>query len=259
MIRTFTLPAALVAASLVAGAQTPSRTQSRQSSGPAADAPQRTIFTTPAAVHTDAPAPPAPAAPDASDTALEKYREMWRKMTPAQQKAFVDSGGYTPEQYERLLKKGPAEPAGAAPQRAIDPTIDSLNKSLQNLDTIRDANLGRVQGQNCPPEVAARISDLRARLQNAESGRSAAPAPAAAPARRENSTAPDALAIATDWFKPASPPAPATRAGEQGKLLAAVLPGAEASSPKRQIDEQEISRIQTELDQLSGACAAPVR
>jgi hypothetical protein len=152
---------------LLTGANGQSGTPSKSSEPGAADAPQRTIFTTPAGVHSDSPPPPAPAASDASDNAAERYRDMWRKMSPAQQKAFLDSGGSTPEQYERLLKPTGGEPApgGKADRRSkIDPTMDSLNQSLQNLDTIRDANLGRVQAQSCPPEVAARITDLQAKL-----------------------------------------------------------------------------------------------
>lgn len=227
-----------------------------------AQAPQRTIITTPTAVHSDSSPNPAPAAPDASDSALEKYREMWRKMSPAQQKAFVDSGGYTPEQYERLLKpKAAASAAGAGtdPRTKIDPTMDALNKSLQNLDTIRDANLGRVQAESCPPEVAARIADLRAKLRTVEPESSEVPA-GTGRARSAPITSPgDPLATATDWYKPGAPAAQVNKATQQGKLLAEVLPGVEAAAPKPAVNEQDITRAKAELEQLAGACGAPIR
>lgn len=260
MVRGVLLAGLLIA--LLTGANGQSPTQSNSSNTRATDAPQRTIFTTPAGVHSDSSPPPALAAPDASTDALEKYRDMWRKMSPSQQKALVDSGGYTPEQYERLLKpKGAAPRPGdsADPRTRIDPTMDSLNKSLQNLDAIRDANLGRVQAESCPPEVAARIADLRAKVRNYESESSGVPV-APAPARTRLSASPaDPLAIATDWYKPGAPAAEADKASQQSQLLAAVLPGAQAPAPRTAASEQDIARAKTELEQLSGACTAPVR
>jgi hypothetical protein len=260
MVRGVRLAGLLIA--LLTGANGQSPTQSKSSDARATDAPQRTIFTTPAGVHSDSPPAPALAAPDASSDALENYREMWRKMSPAQQKAFVDSGGYTPERYERLLKpKGAASaPGGSAdPRTKIDPTMDSLNKSLQNLDTIRDANLGRVQAESCPPEVAARIADLRAKVRNYESKSSGVPVTAAPARPRPSAAQADPLAIATDWYKPGAPAAEADKASQQSQLVVAVLPGAQAPAPRAVFSDQDIARAKIELEQLSGACAAPVR
>jgi hypothetical protein len=247
---------------LLTGANGQSPTQSKSSNARATEAPQRTILTTSAGVQSDSSPAPALAAPDAPSDALEKYREMWRKMSPAQQKGLVDSGGYTLEQYERLLKpKGAASgPGGSAdPRTKIYPTMDSLNKSLENLDTIRDANLSRIQAESCPPEVAARIADLKAKVRNYESESSGIPV-AAAPARPRTSAAPaDPLAIATDWYKSGAPAAEAGKASQQSQLVEAVLPGARAPAPRAVFSEQDITRAKTELEQLSGACAAPVR
>ena len=199
---------------LLTGANGQSPTQSKSSNARATDAPQRTVFTTPAGVHSDSSPAPALAAPNASSDALEKYREMWRKMSPAQQKAFVDSGGYTPEQYERLLK-----PKGAAsgPGGSADP---------------------------------------RTKIESESSGVPVA----AAPARPRPSAAPaEPLAIATDWYKSGAPAAEADKASQQSQLVAAVLPGARAPAPRAVFSEQDIARAKTELEQLSGACAAPVR
>jgi len=258
MNRTFPVFCMLLAPAFARGAHAQSRTQSQPAPPERA---QRTVLTTPASVHSDVDTTPASSKPDPTNSALEKYREMWRKMTPAQQKAFIDSGGYTPDQYERLVKsKTESGPGGGDPQRKVDPAFDSLNKSLQNLDTIRDANLGRVQQQNCPPEVAARISDLKARLRSYESGRDGAPDPEAAPARAPaNPNPPDPLSIATDWFKATPAPEPVISAEQQSKLLADVLPRAEAVPETRQVDQQEIARVKAELEQLSGGCGAPAR
>jgi hypothetical protein len=67
----------------------------------------------------------------------------------------------------------------------------------------------------------------------------------------------DPLVIVNDWYKPAAAPV-RDRSAQQGKLLAEVLPSG-MSAPKPQVSEQEIARTKAELEQLSGACAAPVR
>ncbi len=132
--------------------------------------------------------------------------------------------------------------------------MNSLGKAIENLDTIRDANLGRVQKEGCPPEVAARIADLKNKLQGYESGSLRTSTPVAL---HQNSAPPDPLAIATEWYKPAA--ASATRGSQQTKVLAEVLPGVEAPPPKTQVDAQELARTKAELEQLSGACAASTR
>ena len=236
-------------------------------------------------------------APDAIDNMLRQYRDMWQKMSPAQQKAFLDSGGSTPEQYERVLRtKGlsavPAsQPATAPPDRrspadsrAAMNALDSLTTSLTDLNTIRDGTLNRVQKDGCPPEVTSRLTDLRGKLRQyqteltgVETAAPAAPQPKARPGSA------DPAAIATDWYKqtpqdrpeslsqeagtPSSRTPDAGSNDRQNKLLADVLSGAPApehridpSSPeameKKKALEAEIARIEAEMAQLSGACAA---
>jgi len=230
-----------------------------------------------------------------SAAALAQFRKAWDRMTPVQQKAFVSSGGYTPEQYERMLTQAGARAgqareaaisskavAPANPANEIDPSaIESLGKSLRNLDAIRDGNLSKVQKDGCPPEVASRIADLKGRLQNDDYQLNGVEA-AAAPAEKriqDNAAGADPLALAAAWFKrpanlePASANAGAATAAEshESKLLDAVLSGTTAA-PAQRIDarppQSEASRsaiqqdkihIQAELAQLSGACAAPKR
>jgi len=48
--------------------------------------------------------------------AIEAYRKMWSGLTPEQQKQTLQSGGYTPEQYESMLRQnGPAGNGRTAP------------------------------------------------------------------------------------------------------------------------------------------------
>jgi len=192
--------------------------------------------------------------PDPIDGLLRQYRTMWQKMSAAQQKAFLDSGGTTPEQYERTLRsKGtPAAPAAretqTAPRATVD-VLDSLTTSLQDLNAIRDGNLARVQKEGCPPEVASRLADLRSRLRQADP-----------PQPKDRAAAGDPMAIASDWFKQA-PKAEAPLPGadtHDGKLLDNVL-GESAARPaetRRKDTEEEIARIKAEIAQLSGACGA---
>lgn len=225
----------------------------------------------------------------AAAAAIERYRQMWQKMTPAQQKMLLQRGGHTPEEYERMLKAGASRfaPGGAAPARASDAPdagkgihpgdLDSLSKSLQDLNAIRDGNLSRVQKDNCPPEIASRTAELRSRLQSDEfelnGGRPPDSLPSAGSAKKSGQA--DPLAVAGDWFKrPAGQKSAASDSGNGnprvGNPLDDILPSTEAAAPKpgiapdspeavqkRNALQADITRIQAELAQLSGACAAP--
>ncbi len=247
--------------------------------------PQRTITTRPdggAAVDSSADS-----MPPMNPAALERYRAMWQKMTPAQQKALVSSGGYTPEQYERMMRqrggvdaKG-ERPKGTAPSESGSaPDADafnSLSRSLQDRNAIRDGNLSLVQKDGCPPELASRISDLKARLLSDERELTGAAAPAASlngARSAEGSGAADPLTVAAGWFKGAGDHASGAGASDgarakESKLLDAALAGTEtAGSPERadakspdaernrKLIEDDITRVKAELEQLSGACAA---
>ncbi len=240
--------------------------------------PQRTLTSNPSS----APAPNP--TPDPLEAVLRQYREMWQKMGPAQQKAFLDSGGSTPEQYERKLRS--QAPAGTATgrQAPADPrdvvnALGSLNSSLQDLNAIRDGNLSRIQKDGCPPEVTSRLADLKGKLRQDEAQLAGAEVPAAAPPMAHGNTA-DAQSIADGWYKPAqtsqpeaSRPDEAAGGNRQAKQLADVLPGATAApAGGRRIEavsaeaqqrqkalEEEIARLKAEIAQLSGACANPAK
>jgi hypothetical protein len=259
-----------------------------QMSGQQSVPPQRTISSRPDG-GADATQKTEPGSPRAS-AALERQRAMWQRMTPAQRQAFVNGGGYTPEQYERMLKQqGFVDPkTGDRPRGAAAPdasgavdadAFHSLSKSLEDRNAIRDGNLSLVQKDGCPPELTSRIADLKAKLQGYEhelTGASMAPAPASGPRSPEKSGAPDALAIANDWFKHAPDRQPAAAGSEsdvnrtrESKLLDAALAGTETgivpehveakstdAERNRKIVEEDMARVKAELEQLSDACAA---
>lgn len=227
--------------------------------------PQRTMVSRPesAALSDSGGASPS----SAVAAALEKYREMWNRMSAPQRQAFLNAGGSTPEQYERTLKQrgNSFAPAGdgaaqssAERSRKTAPdsgnpvdsnAFDSLSKSLQDLSAVRDGNLWRVQKDGCPPEIASRMADLRGKLETDElelkGGESSVPAAPGAGSKDKTGSA-DRLAIAADWFKrPANTEASTAVAGSgatgvnlrESKLLEAALAGnASAAAPASPVD-----------------------
>lgn len=251
--------------------------------------PQRTITTRPdSTVSSDAKSPASSSAPANPAAALEQYRQMWQRMTPAQQKAITSAGGPTPEQYERMLMgRGAASTKGASSASSPDPraadsgALDALNKSLQDLNAVRDANLSLVQKDGCAPELASRIADLKARLRsdefelNGTESPAAAPTDAHAPEKTSAANATDPMTVASDWFKHPADPKQALRPDDSSRtrentLLDAVLTGAQVPvAPQHRLDpkspeaeqnrkaiEAEMARVKSELEQLSSACAA---
>jgi len=226
--------------------------------------PQRTIVSRPDSAATTDSSGASPSAAVAA--ALEKYREMWNKMSAAQRQAFVSAGGSAPEQYERMLKqRGNSFAAGGegAAQSSREPSrkpldsgnpidsnaFDSLNKSLQDLSAVRDGNLWRVQKDGCPPEIASRMADLRGKLETAElelkGPESSAPSVAGAGSKEMRGSS-DGLAIAAEWFKhPADKEASTTATGSgtadvnsrESRLLETALAGnGSGAAPESRVD-----------------------
>ena len=214
--------------------------------------PQRTMVSRPEGA---VPADTNGASSSATAAALEKYREMWNRMSAPQRQAFVNAGGSTPEQYERSLKQrgnsfapagdGAAQSSGERSRKAAPDSgnpmdsnaFDSLSKSLQDLSAVRDGNLWRVQKDGCPPEIASRMADLRGKLETDEfelKGGESSTAPAAGAGSKDKTGSTDRLTIAADWFKhPADSEAPTLVAASgatdlnsrESKLLEAALAG----------------------------------
>lgn len=246
--------------------------------------PQRTITTRPdSTVSSDAK--PASGTPTNPAAALEQYRQMWQRMTPAQQKAIVSAGGPTPEQFERtLMGRGATSVKGANAASAPDPraadsgSLDALSKSLQDLNAVRDGNLSLVQKDGCAPELASRIADLKAKLRSDEfelNGTEPAAAPPTDTRMPEKGNAADPMAVASDWFKHPGDPKQTARPEDSSRTressqLDAVLSGTQApAAAERRVDpkspeaeqnrkaiEADMARVKSELEQLSGACAA---
>ena len=248
--------------------------------------PQRTITARPDSTASSDAKPTPRANPSDAASAVEQYRAMWQKMTPEQHKAIVAAGGPTPEQYERMMLRAagvkgapaPNAPATSDGAHAADTgALDALGKSLQDLNAVRDANLSLIQKDGCAPELAARITDLKARLRSDEFELNGTEAPAAAndvhTEGKANSA--DPMAVASDWFKqPADSKQPAAASdssrSRESALLDAVLTGTEGPKPqprrldpaspeaeqKRKRMEADMARVRAELDQLSGACAS---
>ena len=247
--RVLILTAILSSVAFTASAQTPP--------------PQRTMVSRPDGA---VPADTSGASPSsATAAALEKYREMWNRMSAPQRQAFVNAGGSTPEQYERILKQrgnsfapagdGSAPSSGERSRKTapdsgnpIDSNaFDSLSKSLQDLSAVRDGNLWRVQKDGCPPEIASRMADLRGKLETDEfelKGGESKPTAAGAGSKDKTGSA-DRLAIAADWFKqPADTEASTATAApvatdvnsRESKLLEAALAGNRSAATASPVD-----------------------
>jgi hypothetical protein len=208
---------------------------------------------------------------------VENYRRNWQKMKRSQQQRTIQTGGLTPEQYERMLRGSLPSPGtsgstpavsdkSAAPDYHRGPdanALDSLGQSLIDLNAIRDVNVDRVQKDGCPPEVTSRIAELRGRLARLEGGAGGndGSSQAASPARR---AAGNPLDAAANWFKGDDRGETAGAGGPNtDQLLDSVLPSSEASRPKlatavtrRKAPEENVAEMKAELGQLLGTCVA---
>lgn len=168
-----------------------------------------------------------------------------------------------------------SKPAAGVPSKGTNPSadsrtpdsgaFDSLTKSLQDLNVIRDGNLSFVQKDGCSPELASRIADLKAKLNESDAS-VAAPTAARTP---EKTSDDDPMAVAKDWFKPASTSKQAAPSRtRESSLLDAVLNGTPAAPErstepkasngehKQNLSEAEMASVKSELEQLLNACSA---
>lgn len=114
---------------------------------------------------------------------IRQYRQAWQGMSAAQQRQTIESGGFTPDQYERMLTgasrgnaagslaPSPASPEGPArtagpdySRRPNSSSVQSLQTPNEDLNSLRDTNVRRVNKTGCPPEVAMRITELKSKL-----------------------------------------------------------------------------------------------
>ncbi len=167
------------------------------------------------------------------------------------------------------------KPAAGTPSKGANPlassraadsaAFDSLSKSLQDLNGIRDGNLSLVQKDGCAPELASRIADLKAKLNAPDS--SVAAHATAKPQEKTSDT--DPMAVANDWFKPTSTSKQiAPSYTRESSLLDGVLrgmpaalerpaePDASGGGQSQKLSDAEMVSVKSELEQLSSACAA---
>ena len=153
-------------------------------------------------------------------------------------------------------------PSDGAPGR----TVESLLNSTEDLNSIRDGYLRRLAGDGCPPDVAIRVADLRARLSEGGS-----PSGGARRAARDNDAAQDEssaelegslLLLAAQWnqARPEATPAKASagRDSERARLLDMVLSPADPRAAATQPGADAAS-MKTELDRLLAGCHAAAR
>ena len=141
-----------------------------------------------------------------------------------------------------IVDSSPArnEKKADAPKRdAGSNAFDALVSSTENLNAIRDSNVRRL-GEGCSPDVAARITDLRARL-GIKTG----------PVKKDPNSEAAMLSIAAGWFKSAAENPPTAPQPRKSDLLEAVLPGADRKTEAA----QDSTALQAELNRLTASCA----
>lgn len=209
--------------------------------------------------------------------AVEAYRVVWRNLTPEQRNQALQSGGYTPEHYEQVLRQNAGgRGAGRAAQApgmpdynkvVTDGAFGALDGSLRDLNAIRDGNVLRLQKDGCPPEVASRIADLKGQLTAAQAelkNMSGADAPAVP----HRPAAADPNDVATAWFQSAQSDGSGNPAVDSVDSVlptdmapARVLqnPQPALASLRSQTVGQDVARLQAEIARLQAACIAVKR
>jgi hypothetical protein len=142
-----------------------------------------------------------------------------------------------------------------APERALAPqrTIDSLLDSTEDLNSIRDGYLRRLAGDGCRPDVAARVAELRARLNENGSGQSGVRK--TAESVETNSELSDSMLIlAASWYQPHadSAPARANPEHERAQLLELVLSAKDSQAASSA--GADAAQAKAELDRLLATC-----
>ena len=144
-----------------------------------------------------------------------------------------------------------------APERANAPdrTIDSLLTSTEDLNSIRDAYLRRLGGDGCRPDVAIRVAELRARLDQTGTNRDRSQTTAAAIQQTNAEMADSLLVLASGWYQPrAEGTAPkANPERERSQLLDQVLAfkDTQASTASPTMDA---AQSKAELERLLATC-----
>jgi len=220
-----------------------------------AQAPQRTS----SSGSKDTSSPPV----SGTDAVSEAYRKQWDRMSESERKQVVEMGGYTPEQQRRSLVNqrpvqstpapGPLTPARPgdgtteSPDRSTNTARPDLNKSLADLDAIRDRYIDRAGSGNCPPAILTRMADLKWKL--GQKGISVSGLP------HSSAAANDFVAIGQDWFKAGDAAAlPEVREPGLDDILPSTLVTSRRGAAGRR-DDEDPEKMRAEYDALYAACS----
>ena len=151
---------------------------------------------------------------------------------------------------ENRVTQGKAKPE--QPAQASPGSIDSVLDFTQDLNSIRDAYVRRLAGDGCRPDVAVRVAELRARLEE-HGGPQARSQNQAAGLQTGAELEGSLLILAAGWYQPHSEKMPprANREGERTQLLDFVLSPAE---PQGQAAGPQAGDVKAELDRLLATC-----
>lgn len=139
----------------------------------------------------------------------------------------------------------------AAPERAID----SVLNSTEDLNSIRDAYVRRLAGDGCRPEVAIRVAELRANLEETDTHRGRSQTTAAAAQQTSAELTDSLLILASGWYqpRPESEPPRVNPDRDRAQLLDQVLSARDSQSaaPSTGADP---AQAKAELDRLLATC-----
>ncbi len=155
---------------------------------------------------------------------------------------------------ENRVTQGKSKPEQPAP--APGQTIDSVLDSTVDLNSIRDEYVRRVAGDGCRPDVAIRVAELRARLQENSPRASQASGPAAS-SQTSSDLEGSLLILAAGWFQPRTEQAPprASHEADCAQLLDFVLSPRDPEGIQAR-SGQDAGSVKAELDQLLATCRA---
>jgi len=130
--------------------------------------------------------------------------------------------------------------------------IESMASSTEDLNSIRDAYLRVLSGDGCPPDVAARVAQLRALV--GEKKPAAQPGASALARKSAADFEISMLALALDWDNRQAGPATFANSGaSRDKLLnAALAPPSQSGAPAT-----DMTALKAEMDRLLSTCRAP--
>jgi len=136
--------------------------------------------------------------------------------------------------------------------------LESVLSSGENLNLIRDGFLRRLSGDGCPPDVAARVAELRVQLHEGEVRHGAAGAGDKGAPRSAQSSAEFESAmyvLASTWYAKRGVDTPAATArtsdAERARLLEYVLSPGDSKAAAQSADA---AQMRTELDRLLAGC-----